>query len=261
MNKLFRMFALAILMIIGSQAMAQTRGALFVGASFPMKDYKEFNNFNDFALTSTNASATYGGAGVGFNAGLKWYFNVGVKGLGVMLSVDGFYNGPNSDLKTAYRDGKGIQWIDGFGDNFENFSFNSTPKYINVPAMLGINYRYYLNPNFGIYVEAGAGGNLGLITDMETTFDSHVSAIHGKYKVTTSYDKAFSFAYQAGAGIEVAKNLVVGCSFYHLGARQVEGSRTTKMVDGNATPINKTEHLEYGEVTPIMVLGRIGFCF
>ena len=257
MKKLAKVFALAVLMVMGSQAMAQTRGAMFLGASFPMGDFGDFGGFNEFALTQYGESDA--GAGIGFNAGLKWYFNVGVKGLGVMLSVDGFYNGPNSDLKTAYRNGK--LWYDGFGSELENFSFNSTPKYINVPAMLGINYRYYLNPNFGIYVEAGAGGNLGLITDMETTFDSHVSAIHGKYKVTTSYDKAFSFAYQAGAGIEVAKNLVVGCSFYHLGARQVEGSRTTKMVDGNATPINKTEYLEYGEVTPIMVLGRIGFCF
>ena len=258
MKKTVKFFVLAVMMTLCCQTMAQTRGSMFLGASFPLKDFAEFDGFNDFALTKLGQ--TDAGAGIGFNVGLKWYFNVGVEGLGVMLSFDGFYNGPNSNLKDAYRNGEGTSSI--FQNlNCDESSYTFTPKYINVPAMLGINYRYYLNPNFGIYVEAGAGGNLGLITDMETTFDSHVSAIHGKYKVTTSYDKAFSFAYQAGAGIEVAKNLVVGCSFYHLGARQVEGSRTTKMVDGNATPINKTEYLEYGEVTPIMVLGRIGFCF
>ncbi|MBQ4398484.1 MAG: outer membrane beta-barrel protein [Bacteroidales bacterium] len=256
MKKLVRLFALVAMMVIGGQAMAQTRGAMFLGASFPMSDFGEFDGFNEFALTQYDESDA--GAGIGFNVGLKWYFNVGVEGLGIMLSADGFYNGPNSDLKTAYRNDN--LWYDGWAD-IENFSFSSTPKYINVPVMLGINYRYYLNPNFGIYVEAGAGGNLGLITEMETSFDSRVSAIHGKYKVTTNYDKAFSFAYQAGAGIEVAKNLVVGCSFYHLGSRQVEGNRTMKMVDGNAGPYNESEYLKFGKITPIMVLGRIGFSF
>ena len=142
MNKFLKVFVLAAMLVFGGQAMAQTRGAMFLGASFPMKDYAKFEGFNDFALTTHDASDA--GAGIGFNAGLKWYFNVGVEGLGVMLSVDGLYNGYCADLKAAYRDAAvemGNQYVGG------SFSYSATPKYINVPAMLGINYIYHFNPN------------------------------------------------------------------------------------------------------------------
>lgn len=259
MKKFVKLFALAVMLVLSVQAVAQNRnsGTLFLGASFPMKDYADFEGFNEFVLTSDEDGA---GAAIGFNAGLKWYFNVGVEGLGVMLSLDGFYNGPNSELKAAYRRGEPIRY-ENFSGEYDSFSFKATPQYFNIPAMVGLNYIYYLNPNFGIYLEAGAGGNFGLITDMESVFESHESAIHGKYKATTTYDKAFSFAYQAGAGIEVANNLVVGCSFYNLGARQVVGNCTLKMVDGNANPINESKYCEFGKISPIMILGRIGFSF
>lgn len=261
MNKLVKVFAMAVMLVIGGQAMAQTRGAMFLGASFPMSDFAEFDGFNEFPLTATDLDADDAGAGIGFNAGLKWYFNVGVKGLGVLLSVDGFYNGPNSDLKTLYRKGEAFQIYD-YDNEYDSFTYKSTPQYINVPAMLGMNYIYHFNPNLAVYVEAGAGGNLRLITDMENVYQTHVSSVHGTYKAITSYDKAFSFAYQAGVGIEVAKNLVIGCSFYDLGAAQVKGERTLKQTDGTPPFMeNKTEYQEYGTVHPIMILGRIGFCF
>ena len=126
---------MSLLLVVGGQAMAQTRGAMFLSASFPaFSDYGEFDDFGDFALTSQDCDD--GGAGIGFNLGLKWYFNVGVEGLGVMLSLDGFYNGPNSDLKTAYRNQEGYVGGQYFGSGLE---YNSTPKYINAPLMLGLN--------------------------------------------------------------------------------------------------------------------------
>ena len=258
MKKLVKMFALAVMMIFCSQAMAQTRGAMFLGASFPMSDFADFEGIRDFALVSTDHDEDDAGAAIGFNTGLKWYYNVGVKGLGVMLSVDGFYNGPNSDLKTAYRNGEGSmgnQWAGG------SYTYKATPKYINVPVMLGLNYMFRINPQLGLYVEAGAGGNLRFITGMESVLESHVSSVWGKYKITTSYDKALSFAYQAGIGFEVAKNLVVGCSFYDLGAAPVTCEQKTKLVDGSATYLDDTDYKEFGTVHPIMILGRIGFSF
>lgn len=256
MKKIVKLFALALILVCSVQAMAQSRnrGTMFISASFPMMDYAEFENFHEFALTSNDED---GGAGIGFNAGLKWNFNVGVEGLGVMLSVDGFYNGPCSALKTAYRRNEGIPYDEGI----DNESYKATPKYINAPAMLGLNYMFRVNPNLAFYVEAGAGGNFRYITDMEYVYNSHVSSIHGTYKVTTKYDKAFSFAYQAGLGVEVSKSLVIGCSFYSLGAAQVKGDRIKKMIDGNATPTNHTDYIEYGTMNPIMILARIGFSF
>lgn len=258
MKRIKLLAILSLLLITGGQMMGQTRGAMYLGPSFPMGDFATFDGFNDFALTTLDA--TQGGANVGFNVGLKWYFNVGVEGLGVMLSLDGFYNGPNSDLKDTYRNNEsegGNPLVNG------SFSYNATPKYINVPAMLGLNYIYNLNPQFGVYVEAGAGANLCFITEMESVSTIDVAGIETKVKTTQKYDNAFSYiAYQAGVGIEVAKNLRIGCSFYSLGKCEAKGYKTVKTttLNDNVTTTDK-DYCTYGVIQPMMILGRIGFTF
>lgn len=249
MKKLVKLFLLAAILIMGGQAMAQTRGAMFLGASFPVKDFADFDGFDDFALMSDDNDA---GAGIGFNAGLKWYFNVGVEGLGVMLSVDGFYNGPNSDLKTAYRNNEGMIGGQIFNSSFE---YKSTPKYFNVPIMLGLNYIYHVNSQFSVFAEAGAGGNFRFITDMEYVTKTHLWILDANTKMTNVYDSAFGFAYQVGAGIEVAKNLVVGVSYYDFGKAKVTGQQTIK-----GDP-NSPYTITGGDMHPMMILGRIGFSF
>ena len=235
--------------------MAQTNGALYLGASFPMKDFARYDGLDEFALQKVNA--TQAGAAIGFNAGLKWYFNVGVKGLGVMLSLDGFYNGPNSDLKADYRNG---QWSGDYVSG--SFSYNATPKYINVPAMLGLNYLYTINPQLGIYAEAGVGGNMRFITEMESVGTLIVGPIESSVKTTQKYDNAFSFAFQAGLGFEIAKNLRIGCSIYNLGKADVKGEETVKTTTLNNNVSNtETTYRTFGSIQPIMVLGRVGFSF
>ena len=244
--KKIKILVMSLLLIVGGQALAQTRGAMFLGASFPMKDYADFDGFDDFALTSADVDDDDAGAAIGFNVGLKWYFNVGVEGLGVMLSIDGFYNAPQSDLKQAYANGDAM--VDGLV--VPGFKYNSTPKHFNVPFMLGLNYIYHFNPNLGVYVEAGAGGNLRFITEME-----YVSKISSEFKFANTYDNAFCFAYQSGAGIEVAKNLLIGCSFYDFGSAPLKGTRTIK--NDPTSPHAAT----WGTVHPMMLLARIGFSF
>lgn len=249
MKKLVKVFTLAVALLLCGQTMAQTRGVLSLGASFPMKDFAEFESFDEFALMSYDEDDA--GAGLGFNLGVKWYFNVGVKGLGVMLSIDGLYNGPCQNLKAAYRNSE-IE----LNNSGTTFKYDATPKYINVPAMLGLNYIIRFNPNLGLYLEAGAGGNLRFITDMTTTAKSDAT----KVVTNNHYDKALTFAWQAGAGFEVAKNLVIGCSFYDLGKASVNMTETKKVVSGDN--VSETSgYKELGTVHPIMVLGRIGFCF
>ena len=260
MKKTFRLLALAVMLIMGGQAMAQTRGALLLGASFPLKDFAEFDDFNDFALM--HADEEDAGAAIGFNVGFKWYFNVGVKGLGVMLSADGLYNGPTTALKDAYRESE--NHYDGpLYDG--SFKYDATPKHINVPIMLGLNYIYHINPNFGIYVEAGVGGDMHFLTKMESTAKGSLAGLDTRIHRTQSYDMGFTFAYQAGLGFEVAKNLVIGCSFYDLGKAKVKGDETivtTTTIAGN-NPSTKTEtnYNTFGTVHPYMIMARIGFSF
>lgn len=246
MKKLAKVLALAFLMVVGSQAMAQTHGCMSLGASFPMNGFADGQS-----ITNTALGGNYddGGAGIGFNAGLKWYFGVGVKGLGVMLSVDGFYNGPNADMKDDYKTTKSDweTWCD-------NVSVSS-PKYINVPAMLGLNYNYELNNQFSVFAEAGIGGDMRYITDYNVKGSSKVLSL--KNSVNNNYDMAFALAWQVGAGVEVSKNLIISCSLYDLGKASVKGE-TSAIVEGVET---SAKPFEYGELHPFMVVGRIGFKF
>lgn len=253
MKKIKSFIVLSLVFFLCGQMMGQSSGAFYLGASFPMKDFAKFDGFENFALTDANSNQ--GGAAIGFNAGLKWYFNMGVKGLGVMFSLDGFYNGPNADLETAYRNNEGQIGSSG------SFAYNSTPKFINVPAMVGLNYIYNFNPSFGLYIEAGAGGNVRFITPMETVGTLMVAGVENKEIATQEYDVGFSFAWQAGAGIEVAKNFRVGCSFYNLGKAVVKGEETVKRTIGNNTSLDTPKYNTLGTLNPVMVLARIGFSF
>ncbi len=245
MKKIVKVFALAALMIIGGQTMAQTHGYMSLGASFPM------GNFGKGAAESwalTNESSFYGGAGIGFNAGLKWDFGVGVKGLNVMFSVDGFYNGLNNELKEHF-DKKAV---DIKNDPLVKDYSMTRPRYINLPVMAGIHYILYTTPSFGIYLEAGAGGNCRWITNYEET----IRYIGDVVTSTTmlDYKTALSFAYQVGVGFEVAKNFNIGVSFYDLGSSKIIAERTLPIV-GTDVYTNV-----YG-VRPQMLLARIGFRF
>lgn len=258
MKKLLKLFALAVMLILSVQATAQSkiRGGLYLGASFPMKDYADFDSFNAFALTSDDDDA---GADIGFNAGIKWYFNVGVQGLGVMLSLDGLYNGPCSALKSAYRNEDSNLVIDDF--IVGSSTYKSTPKYFNLPAMLGLNYMYRINSQLAFYAEAGAGGNLRIITEKERVTKGQLLGLETTIKDTQNYDNAVSFAYQAGIGLEVAKSLVIGCSFYNLGKAEVAGEQTIKRTINSGDTNTTTKYNTFGTVHPIMILGRIGFSF
>jgi len=255
MNKLKSLIILSLMLFVGGQMMGQSHGALYLGFSLPLDKYGEFEDFNKFALTSSNGKD--GGAGVGFDVGLKWYFNVGVEGLGVMLSFDGFYNGPNPSLKEKYRYNESE-----FDGQYkpETFSYRSKPRYINIPAMLGINYIHDFNPNFGIYAEAGAGANASFITEKETRGELDDLIIEVR---TQQYDSFFSFAWQVGVGIEVAKSFRIGCSFYDLGRAAVKGEETVRRTNPveYSIDVEPTHYNTFGELRPIMFLGRIGFSF
>lgn len=246
MKKLVKVFALAVMMVMCGQAMAQSHGTMFLGASFPMGDFGDGDEFLETALGNNYDD---GGAGIGFNAGLKWDFGIGVRGLNVLLSVDGLYNGPSADLKDDYKSME--RDLESWCDNVTVAS----PRYINVPVMLGLRYCYYLNPQLGIYAEGGAGGNMRFITDFTQKGSSKVL----KLKNSSIYDfeSVFGFAWQAGLGIEVSKNLVIGCSFYDLGKADVKGE-VTSVVEGVSVP---TVDFENGTLHPTMILARIGFRF
>jgi hypothetical protein len=118
--------------------------------------------------------------------------------------------------------------------------------------MVGINYVLRLSPAFGIYFEAGAGANARFITSYYEAI--RYVAADATAVTNYAYKTAFSFAYQAGLGFEIANNFLIGVSFYDLGTSKVIAERTR--------PVHGTDMFrnESG-VAPRMVLARIGFKF
>ena len=125
-----------------------------------------------------------------------------------------------------------------------------------------LNYLYNINPQLGIYAEAGVGGNMRFITEMESVGTLNTFGIESSVKTTQKYDNTFSFAFQAGLGFEIAKNLRIGCSIYNLGKGDVKGEETVKTTTLNDNISNtNTDYRTFGSIQPIMVLGRVGFSF
>lgn len=246
MKKFARMFVLSLLMVLGGQTIAQNSGSIFFGASFPMGSFGK-GDYSQWALINESDQFHSAGASIGANIGLKWNFGVGVKGLSVMLSVDGFYNGLNNELK-EYFDQKNIDLKN--DPLISKFSIDR-PRYFNVPLMVGINYVLRLSPAFGIYFEGGAGANVRFITSYYEAI--RYIAADATAVTNYAYKTAFSFAYQAGLGFEISKNFMIGASFYDLGTSKIVAERT----QSGHTDIFRNE----SGVTPRMVLVRIGFKF
>jgi len=255
MNKFKSLIVLSLMLFVGGQVMGQTHGTMFLGVSIPAGDFAKGNELASTALWG-NEDQTYGGAAIGFNAGVKWDFGVGVKGLAVLLTVDGFFNGPSAAMQSCYQEKK-----EDLEDGFENVEL-TIPKYINVPLMLGLRYSIYLNPQFGIYAEGGAGANVRFITDYTEhyVFNEQGADIQVNHRNTWTYSADFAFAWQVGLGIEVSNKFVIGCSFYDLGPASVKGEVTYKS-GSSGNFISDISSFQNGQLHPMMILGRIGFRF
>lgn len=214
-----------------------------LGAAIPVGDFAEGDN-QGFALLNEDTEA---GAGFGFTAGLKLKFDTKMNGLGIIATVDGVYNGLNTEMKEVFED------LSDYYDNQFTGDFSlKTPKYINLPAMLGVNYTYGIKTDLSIYGVVALGANLRVITNLEMEGRS------GSYKFseTYNYNTAFSFAYQLGVGLEFSKNIAIGIDYYDLGTAKVKGKLTQKDSYGN-----DSEKFKLKRITPVLVMLRLSYKF
>ena len=245
MKKLSTLIIAVMLMFAGSQLLAQTNVYLNLSGALPTGDFADGDE-DDWGLMGEDNE---GGAGFGFNVGLKFNIATGVKGLRAMITLDGIYNGLNSDLRDAFED-----VIEAGEDRYDEFEF-TTPKYINIPVMGGVNYTYNFNNKFGIYGEAGLGANLRLITKME----SYIETSYQKATTTFQYDPKFSLAYQLGAGIELSNRFTIRINFYDLGDPKVKGKISEKVKYTGGGSDSDSEKFTWKRIRPTMVMLRVGF--
>lgn len=250
MKKIAKALIMAFILSYCGQVMAQMDAYLCIGASIPTGNYAK-GDIDNWALYD---DCSYGGAGIGFSGGLKFNFGVGVNGLSLMLTVDGIYNNLNTNIKDYYS-----SFSDMLTAEYNGGSSLTTEKYVNLPMMLGINYTYYFNPEFGIYAETAAGLNWRIITKQEwvgTTL--HDDGEIEKKTVTYKYNSAYGFAFRAGIGIEAGERLIVGLNYLYVGGRQASGRKTNSVYfQGITAPVS--EKFENGIVSPKMFLVSLGF--
>ena len=221
-NKKFYAILVAIMLFACGFATAQTETYLNFGLSLPTGDFADGEG-NDFALFPFNGfRSKEGGAGVGASLGFKFKFPSKTKGLGVLLSVDGIYNGLNKDVKDYFE-----EYSDYQGEEWDDFTLRK-PRYINVPVLVGLNYCFDANDNLGIYGEAGIGLDARFITSYCEEMESSDSDWSREISNTYKFDPAVAFAFQLGAGILINDRFTLGVNLYNLGSAKVEGKCTCK---------------------------------
>lgn len=225
MKKAWLVFV-TVLLLTGSPLFAQIDVYVNLGAAIPVGKFAGGEGVNEIALT--NADYKEGGAGLGAIVGTKVKFNFGPTGFGVFLSLDGIYNGLNTDVRDAFED------LETYYEGYFR-----TPKYINVPLMVGAHYVYSINSSIGIYGGAACGANFRRITRLELELE----------RASYNYQNKFSFAFQVGTGVEIVERITVGADFYYLGRERV-------------VAYNGYGNDFYGKrITPTLIMFRVGYKF
>lgn len=168
------------------------------------------------------ADKSEGSAGLGLNVGFKMLQPISPE-LSWFISGDIFYNGLNSDVKEEWEDA--IDKADG--------ELVSTPSYLNIPVMGGVNYTVADMGNMSIFAEAGIGFNARLITKGEYNEKVTYGTDTYKLEVTEEFDNSFGLAFQLGAGVKINDQFIIGLNYYKLGSDKVKGKAKYE-IDGDS---------------------------
>ncbi len=148
-------------------------------------------------VPGVNSFTENGGAMFGASIGLKYTYtfqNTSMEnsGLGIFISADGMWHALDKDVRDLY-----------------DLARKTKPMYVNVPIMLGVNYTAQFGDVFGIWAEAGLGADLFFKTP------------EGTSEQLTKYKTSAEFAFEAGAGILLARTVSLGAHYYWLGNHNV----------------------------------------
>lgn len=213
----------------------------------------------------------------GFSVGGKYQYNLPVKGLGAIATVDMFFSGLSKDGRALYE--------------IDESDYTSckvrTPKSFIVPLMAGVNYNYAFNENIAVWAETALGLGLDFSTNYKFSgtkvvdYQSPQSRWHYSYKSTTTTEvrkrhMVANCAYQLGIGTMLWQRVSVGLHFYIFGgASKIKTTiETTRDVyqryrtGQNSTEKTTTNHdtdtdvFISEEVDPMLKLSlRVGYHF
>ncbi|MCR4964644.1 MAG: hypothetical protein K6A41_03200 [Bacteroidales bacterium] len=206
---------LTALLCLSFASFGQKAGLSFqIGGILPMGAFGDQpTGVAGVIVPGTNSFVKNGGAMFGASLGLKYTYTfqntkMENSGLGIFIAADGMWNALNKDLR----------------DKYDALSCTK-PMYVNVPIMLGVNYTTQFSDVFGIWAEAGLGADLLFKTP------------EGYENLLTRYKMSPEFAFQAGAGIILARTVTLGAHYYWLGSHNVAVSSNSD-VPGGSYPMN-----------------------
>lgn len=250
------LLTIAVLALLGmgaAQAQKTTHFTLKVGGNIPTGSFAEATG--DYSAGPINwglsDKSKKGGAGLGVNVGMQLKFDIpSVKGLGVIVSVDGMYNSLSRDVKGYFDD-----MVDDLDGTTSEFAV-TLPSYINIPIMVGLGYMYEPTHNLGIFAEAGLGVNIRIISKFEEY--RYVPATNNEVINTTTYNTTGTFAYRIGAGIMLNKKFSIGLDYYGLGIAKADGTTYTEI---NGVEQSNPQKFKGGKITPSNLAIRFGISF
>ena len=162
------------------------------------------------------------GMSCGFDVGVKYQYDLPIKGLGAIATFDIMFNG----IKREKRE----ETIERWEDNFSSYDSHrvTTSKTLNFPIMFGVNYHYELNEQISFWGETALGLTIMQMTPEKfkgrrvVDYQSPQSDYHFSYKEidyinVTSYKPVVNCAYQVGIGTLLWQRISVGFHFYVFG--------------------------------------------
>lgn len=252
MKRQIKKIALLIVAILGVNcANAQTDFSIHLGLLFPQGDFAESRM--DKGQVAWGSKTDRAGAGLGFDAGLKFRFNLpSVKGLGFIATADFFLNMPNDDVKDWKEDY--ISEMEEYSD-VDEFSI-AMPHYINIPIMVGLNYEYEIKDNIKFWGEGALGLNIGALTQ----FKLSVIGDDFEENMEFSYNTNTSLAFQFGAGFMFNDKYSLGVHYYSLGSQKIKGEAVMEEIYDGDSYIDE-ERFTFKSINPGMLTIRLGYHF
>jgi hypothetical protein len=266
LKRQIKKIALLIVAILGVNCVnAQTDFSIHLGMLFPQGDFAESRMDN--GQVAWGDKTNRGGAGLGFDAGMKFRFNIpSVKGLGIIASADFFLNMPNDDVKDWKEDLISELEKEEYLDEFSI----AIPHYINVPIMVGLNYEYGINDNIKIWGEGALGLNIGTLTSFKQSFIGtaeeydyyygHWYDVDVEETVKYSYSINTSLAFQFGAGFMLNDKYSLGVHYYSLGSQKIKGEAMLEEIYDGESSI-EDERFTFKRINPGMLTIRFGLHF
>lgn len=228
---------LAVMLFTGRNAQVQmsVEKSIFIEMLCPVNDYSysveptDLGIFRPFTREEVGKDATVG-FGATARIGLNYPFQYGI--------ITPFFEG-SFQLNNLSRDTR---------EAYEN---NRATKlhYVNLPILLGVNYRYVITPTLSAYAEAGVGADI-----FWATRQGWKDATEKHPKQDMRYKPSTAVACEFGLGVMIGQYISAGVHYYSYGRQRIDYTKGSF-----SYPLEDKEESVFRNIGNIQL--RLGFNF